>query len=111
MKTGLALILVPFASTFAFSLLDELLGGLQSGLALYYFLTVGTFAVVGFSLLIISLFLPSGPDERPTFTEELLGKERMQYGSFATGNWREVLDEEEKREAERRRGASSAPES
>ncbi len=111
LRTGLALVLVPFASTLVFSVLEDMFGGVPSSLGLYYFFAAAAFAVVGFSLLITSLFLPSRPEEKPTFTEELLGKEKLQYGSFTEGNWKAVLDEEDRRETEKHDQATSQPES
>jgi hypothetical protein len=67
---------------------------------------VGVFGVAGFLFLISSIFLPARRRGKPTFTEELLGKESLHYGTFTQGNWKAVLDDEKKREAERRKRSS-----
>jgi Na+/melibiose symporter-like transporter len=88
---GLSLLLIfltgPFASIF----------GEAGGLA--YVLTTGSIALAGFVLLLLSIFLPQEKKEKPNFTQELLGKEKMHYGVYSRGDWITVLDEEgEKKE-------------
>jgi hypothetical protein len=59
--------------------------------------------IVGFALMIASTFLPEGKSDKPTFTQEMMGRERMNYGGVYTeGNWRQVLDDKEKEEKKRR---------
>jgi hypothetical protein len=74
---------------------------------IFYFVVVGGFAVAGFLFLISSIFLPARRTGKPTFTEELLGKESLHYGTFTRGNWMTVLDEEKKRKEDRRKHRST----
>ncbi len=51
----------------------------------------------GAILALVSTFLPREKRDRPRFTEELLGREKLQYGVFTEGNWISVLDEKAKK--------------
>jgi len=59
--------------------------------------------LLGFALLALSTILPAGRKEKPTFTQELMGGERLNYGVYTEGNWMTVLDDKEKEEEKRRR--------
>ncbi len=99
MRLGLALLALaavlvyggPFAS-----------GALGEGMLLYLAL-LGLAGALGFGLLVASTFLPSKKDERPTFTQELMGKESLNYGAYTDGNWISVLDKKDKEEKEHKR--------
>jgi hypothetical protein len=69
-----------------------------------YIILLGALGVSGFAFLVLSTFLPRGKRERPTFTQEHLGREGLQYGVYTEGNWKSVLDEKDKEEKARRRG-------
>lgn len=76
--------------------LFSIFGGL--GL-LGYVLTLGTLVFAGFFTLVVSAFLPVGRGEGPTFTEELMGREKLQYGpAYTEGNWTSVLDQKDREE-------------
>ena len=78
-------------------------GGWLGAVQLLYLMAVGVLIFLGLGLAAASTFLPQGKEEKPTFTEELLGRERLQYGNYAEGNWKAVLDEKERAEKERRK--------
>ena len=98
-KIGLGL----FAIAFLLGLVGPLVGSLLPVSPISYIAVIGLLALSGFAFLVASLFLPVGRMERPTFTEELLGRERVQYGVFTEGNWISVLDEKESQEKEDRK--------
>jgi hypothetical protein len=58
--------------------------------------------IIGFGLMVASTFLPEGKKEKPTFTQELMGRERLNYGVYTEGNWKTVLDEKDKEDKKRR---------
>jgi len=45
----------------------------------------------------IGLALPSRRTDKLIFIQELMSKEKFQYGVYTEGNWRSVLDDEEDR--------------
>jgi len=51
----------------------------------------------------IGLALPSRRTDKLIFIQELMSKEKFQYGVYTEGNWRSVLDDEEDRR-ERKQG-------
>ena len=51
----------------------------------------------------IGLALPSRRTDKLIFIQELMSKEKFQYGVYTKGNWRSVLDDEEDRR-ERKQG-------
>ncbi len=53
--------------------------------------------MAGFALLVLSTFLPSKRTDKPAFIQELMSKEKLQYGVYTEGNWRSVLDDEDRR--------------
>jgi hypothetical protein len=64
----------------------------------------GVIAFVGIALMIGSTFLPEEKRGKPTFTQELLGRERLNYGGVYTeGNWKRVLDDKDKEQKKHRR--------
>lgn len=85
---GLALLMVYVVQVFA------VVGSFG---ALLYLSVTGTLAVSGFILLVVSLFLPKERLVKPTFTEEMMGKESLNYGVYTDGNWMSVLDEEDEK--------------
>ena len=106
-KTGLGSIAIAFLLLLGGGALGAFsLGVLPSVFALPYLLAVGALAVAGFLFLVSSFFLPARRGGKPTFTEELLGKESRHYGVYTRGNWITVLDEEKKREADKRKRCS-----
>ena len=80
---------------------------IPSEYGLYFFLTVGAVAFVGFLFLASSLFLPPRKGGRPNFMQELLGKESLHYGDYTKGNWTTVLDNEKKRREAKKRKRSA----
>lgn len=74
------------------------LAGLTAEVVFPYLVLAGPLWLVGFVLLVLATFLPKSRDEKPTFTEELLGREKLQYGVYTDGNWMSVLDDKEKKE-------------
>jgi hypothetical protein len=96
MKVGLGVIFFALLLMAAGLFAIPAIAGLSDVAGFYYFLGVGAMALAGFILLMTSLFLPSRSD-RQTFTQELLGKESLHYGTYTKGNWMEVLDEEGRR--------------
>ncbi|MDA4127785.1 MAG: hypothetical protein OK452_11390 [Thaumarchaeota archaeon] len=94
---GLALIL-----GFASGTLGALVGASVYGPFSPFVLTV-PLGLVGFALLIASTFLPSSRSEKPNFTQELMGRENLNYGVYTEGNWISVLDEKKKEEESNRR--------
>jgi hypothetical protein len=102
-KIGLSLVAGSFLSTLGVQYASLVLGGAQVPALL---LVSGAFGLAGFTFLIASSFLPCGNRERPTFTEELLGQEKAQYGVFTEGNWISVLYQKTKEERLRRKQRS-----
>ncbi len=92
---GLAVV-VPYLSEFA----SIPLGSATFALFLFVAAPAG---FLGFVFLVLSTFLPAEKRKRPTFTQELMGRERVQYGVYTEGNWMSVLDEKEKEDKARRR--------
>ncbi len=99
-KIGLGLIAVSFILVLGIEFVSVAVG---SSSVLVILLTGGVLGLAGFLFLIASTFIPRGKQERPTFTEELLGRERAQYGVFTEGNWMTTLDQKSKEEERRRR--------
>lgn len=98
MKIGLGLLAVALSLLYGIGIVQDILG---QG-TIFLVILVGAAGVSGFAFLVLSIFLPKGRRERPTFTEELLGREKLRYGVFTDGNWMSVLDEK-KDEKKRRR--------
>ena len=99
MKIGLGLLAIAVVLVYAGGFGMSVLGG---GMAVYLF-SLALFGMSGFAFLVLSTFLPRDKNEKPTFTQELLGKEKLQYGVFTDGNWVSVLDEKAKEDKKRRR--------
>lgn len=68
-----------------------------------YLFLVGILGIASLIFLTLATFLPVGRRDRPTFTQELLGREKLQYGVYTEGNWMTVLDEKRKEEKQKRR--------
>jgi hypothetical protein len=96
MRIGLGLLAIAFLLTYSmgFVPIRQVMGA--------YLLTIALMGVSGFGFLVLSIFLPRDKREKPTFTQELLGKEKLQYGNFTEGNWKSVLDEKTKDKKKRR---------
>lgn len=85
--------------TYASNFVEGLFG---QGMPLYLF-SLGLTGVSGFAFLVLSVFLPRKRGARPTFTQELLGREKLQYGVYTDGNWMSVLQEKDREEKESRK--------
>jgi hypothetical protein len=99
MKIGLGLLAIALVLTYASYFAVGLLG---QGMLIYIIL-LGLTGISGFTLLVLSVFLPRKRGERSTFTQELLGREKLQYGAYTDGNWMSVLQEMDRKEKESRK--------
>jgi len=97
MKIGLGLLAIALVLTYASGFAAGVLGERM----LIYLLLPALTGISGFAFLVLSAFLPRDRKERPTFTQELLGRERLQYGVYTDGNWMSVLDKKAKDEKKR----------
>jgi hypothetical protein len=99
MKIGLSFLAIALMLTYASYFAESLLG---QGMSIYLIL-LGLTGISGFTLLVLSIFLPRKRGEKPTFTQELLGREKLQYGVYTDGNWMSVLQDMDRKEKERRK--------
>ncbi len=71
---------------------------------MFYLALLALAGVLGFGFLALSTLLPPKKDERPTFTQELMGRESLNYGVYTDGNWISVLDKKNREEKKHQRG-------
>lgn len=99
LKVGLGLVAVWFLMTYVLTFGVVVFG---TGSSVLILLIGATLGIVGFGLIVASTFLPEGKNEKPTFTQELMGRERLNYGVYTEGNWKAVLDVKDKEDKTRR---------
>jgi len=99
LKVGLGLVAVWFLMAYVVTFGVVLFG---TGSSVLILLIGSTLGIIGFGLMVASTFLPDKKNAKPTFTQELMGRERLNYGVYTEGNWKTVLDEKDKEDKKRR---------
>jgi hypothetical protein len=101
LRLGLAMWAAALGLGLAIGTLGDILG-FTTAVLLPFVIMAGSLGLLGFVMLVLSTFLPKSKYEKPAFTEELLGREKLQYGVYTDGNWMSVLQDKSKEKKQRR---------